>query len=250
MLGGRLRRHDIGLDGSRIAPAFLTTAGLWAAAQIVLATAAWLETNDVALASTWQERGDGVQSLGFLAGMLLGTVLYEEIIYRGVLLPQCYLILRGNRILRLAGALLVSQTLFACLHFPSLVIWYDLDAAELLARLIYLFGAGCFFALLYFRTENLLAVVGIHSLLNRPTSLVESPLNAVAVLLALSVVLGFVWPVVNGGSLRFRLPEIRLRPGGGGTRPKGSDESAQGEVTASAGAPPGRGLAQGGHGRG
>lgn len=107
--------------------------------------------------------------MAFLAAQLFGNALYEEVAFRGFLLPQFF---RRFRRLGPAAAFvlapLLSQLLFALAHVPNRLWVTGLVPANLPGSLIPLFVLGLYFALVYLLTDNLFAVVGLHSLINVP----------------------------------------------------------------------------------
>lgn len=195
VLVGGLRPRDLGLERRKLPVALAVTLGLWVTLQLVAAGASLYRTGEVAVSPTWGQFGVGLV-LGALLAQVLGNALYEEILYRGVLLDQLVLKLRGRR-WGLVLALVGSQTVFSLLHVPNrLYRGYPLDA--LLVSLGMLVLMGLLFALIYHRTGNLLVAVGIHSLVNAPTMLVASPVSGSYLVVILAVVLVAVWPLLRG----------------------------------------------------
>jgi membrane protease YdiL (CAAX protease family) len=133
--------------------------------------------------------------LGLLAAQLFGNALYEEILFRAVLLDQLVLKLRDCQwgfLLALVG----SQTIFAVLHVPNRLL-QGYTFAGMAEGLGLLFLVGLLFALVYHRTGNLLIAVGVHAVNNAPTMLVATPLSGQFLVTVLPV--GFVaaWPVLR-----------------------------------------------------
>ena len=89
------------------------------------------------------------------------TALWEETAFRGFLLPQLYLKLSGHRWVRLWGALLLSQIVFAAAHIPAHVMIRHLTGLPLLRMLLLQGFAGILLGLLYLRTRNLWIAIGI-----------------------------------------------------------------------------------------
>ena len=123
---------------------------------------------------------------------MFGAALHEEILYRGLLLVQLYLLLHATsarRGLAVAGAVVLSSAYFSLLHVPSL-LYHGYDMAFDLPRL---FVAGTLYALLYSYSGNLFFVVGVHALGNWNMSLVESGTDEgmVGFLFRIAVVLGW-----------------------------------------------------------
>lgn len=162
-------------------------------------TGAWLNMGEVPINPRWAERGVTVV-IGALIAQLFGNALAEEIIYRGFLLPQTWLKLRGGLPARpgwrLVLAILISQSIFALSHIPNR-IFNGMTPAEMLPDMLMLLVFGAYYAFLYLRTGNLFIAVGVHALANAPTSIVQSDLPA-PLLMVLALIVALAWPKVRG----------------------------------------------------
>ena len=196
---GRLRPAEVGLITSKLPEAIVVTALLWAVTQALIATGAWLSLGEVPINPRWAERGVTVV-IGALIAQLFGNALAEEIIYRGFLLPQTWLKLRGGLPARpgwrLVLAILISQSIFALSHIPNR-IFNGMTPAEMLPDMLMLLVFGAYYAFLYLRTGNLFIAVGVHALANAPTSIVQSDLPA-PLLMVLALIVALAWPKVRG----------------------------------------------------
>lgn len=172
LFGGKLRLSDLGLAPRRLPADLLAALGLWSAAQMIHLIAGWWTSGVVAINPEWVERGAGFM-LGLLLMQIVGNALFEEIAYRGFLLPQLYLRLTrlaAHPWARLLIALLLSQAAFALSHIPNR-IYLGMPAAEIGADLLMLLGWGAFYSLIYLRSGSLLLVVAVHALGNAPTTI-------------------------------------------------------------------------------
>jgi membrane protease YdiL (CAAX protease family) len=194
---GRLRPRDVGLAVRRLPLALLITLVLWALAQLAALVVGLIHTGDVALRPAWAA-GQASATVGHLMGQLLGNALFEEVAYRGFLLAQLYLLLGARSgwspTTRLAVAAAVSSGFFALMHIPVRLHQgaapHDLPL-NLLATVVF----GVFFCWIYLQTRNLFIAIGVHALVNTPTSLVECALSPQHVLYALVFVMLLVWPL-------------------------------------------------------
>lgn len=172
LIGG-LRLSDLGLRGSDVPIAVVLTISAWIGANAI--EAAWQAVADGAVSWGGEWRGLGVTAvIGALLAQLFGNALYEEILFRGVLLRQTYWRLETRRLTdlqTLAIAIAISQSLFALIHLPIL-LGGGLSPIAAFSRLPAIFVAGSAFAVLYARSDNLMLCVGIHALANKPTLLV------------------------------------------------------------------------------
>ncbi|WP_054939592.1 CPBP family intramembrane glutamic endopeptidase [Paenibacillus ihuae] len=105
--------------------------------------------------------------LGGLLGQLFGNALLEEIIFRGFLFVQVFLLCSKikRHSSRVTAAMFISQSIFALMHIPNR-IYSGLTGMEFVYDFIQLVILGIIFCLLYLLTKNLFFVVGIHSLMN------------------------------------------------------------------------------------
>lgn len=165
------RPHDLGLIWSGLPRALGLTVLVWVLAQGALALTASLNGYPIAIAPAWSQLGVTVV-LGMLLGQVFGNALFEEISYRGFMLPQMYHKLRVSPPwLRVLAALLVSQALFALIHVPSWIA----SGQDILANVPRIVMLGVFFALFYVVTGDIFLSIGVHALGNRPTALVATP---------------------------------------------------------------------------
>jgi membrane protease YdiL (CAAX protease family) len=91
--------------------------------------------------------------------MIIGTALYEEIAFRGVIFPQLFLKLanaKSSYRYRLFLAMLVSAVLFSLYHLPSLILILDLDKHEILIRLTGFLIPGIILSIAYISTNTLI----------------------------------------------------------------------------------------------
>lgn len=205
---GRLRLYDIGLVRRNIMPGLIYTVGLWLVAQIVHLLAGLATYGTVSLNAEWLTYGVGFM-IGLLLTQIFGNALFEEIAYRGFLVPQLYLRLerlRDRPWKRLFAALLISQTAFALSHIPNR-IYLGMSAGDIAIDLLMLVGWGILYALLYLRTDNLFLVVGVHALGNTPTTIfATAPMltgaGASMLIYLLAVTATFLYPMLRAQQVR------------------------------------------------
>jgi membrane protease YdiL (CAAX protease family) len=196
LIGG-LRLSDLGLRGSDVPIAVVLTISVWIGANAI--EAAWQAVADGTVSWGGEWRGlDVTAVIGALLAQLFGNALYEEILFRGVLLRQTYWRLETTRLTNLqtlAIAIAISQSLFALIHLPILLSG-GLSPIAAFSRLPAIFVAGSAFAVLYARSDNLMLCVDIHALANKPTLLVtdrfDLPDNLVFAV-AMCLILSALW---------------------------------------------------------
>lgn len=189
---GRLRPADVGLERNKLPRAVLLTGLLWLAMQAVcLAISA--VTGGVSLDADWTRRG-ATGMFGLLISQLMGNALAEELVYRGLLLPQFFLRLRiASRTWRTAAAAALMLALFILSHIPNRIFQgYSVGGMLLDAPILLLWGL--LFTIVYLRTGNLFLAVGIHALVNEPTLISGFTLfPPQLILLALVIILLAAW---------------------------------------------------------
>ena len=95
----------------------------------------------------------------------------------------------------MAAALLVSQCLFAVAHIPAHILVRHMAARQITMTVIAQGFAGVMLAVLYLRTRNLWIAMGMHALVNAPTSLFTAQMPAETFLVLL--VIAWPWLVRN-----------------------------------------------------
>lgn len=171
----RLRPRDVGVDLRRLWPAVGFLIAAWAAIQLLLVLILPLCGQRIGLGAHWTAAG-WRGAVGEWLGQLLGNCPYEEVFFRGFLLPQCGLLAmrwmpRARPRSLVAAALVLSQALFAVGH-----VFFNLHLPQGQWLLLAQFVFGIVFALVYLRTGNLFLAMALHVLLNNPAPLLEDSL--------------------------------------------------------------------------
>lgn len=194
----RLKPREVGCLRTALKPALMFLFGFWFVAQGCFALLSLFRTGTLEWNITWGQGWPAV--VGLFIAYLFGTAIYEELAFRGFMLPQFYLKLGGspeNQTRKhLVYAILASQIVFSLVHIPRLI--YDgANLGLISARLGICLFLGVIMALLYIRTSNLFLIVGIHALIDTNTSLlngIEDPVEH-AIYTVLMILLLIIWPV-------------------------------------------------------
>lgn len=219
-LGG-LRTADLGLIRSRLPNAFVILFTMWALVQLAAAALGQVGVWPVQVNQNLFQL-DQPHVLGRPIQSVFGSAFVEELMYRGFLLPQLYLLsepwwprhpARG-----LAFAVAASQLLFGLGHYLAGVS-AGLGGAQMLVYLLQVTLGGVFFAFIYLRTDNLFLAIGVHALLNNPMALFVPGVPPALLILVFSLVLMFLWPRLalwldDVFTLRAALVERWRHPGG------------------------------------
>ena len=161
---GHLKPREVGCLRKALKPALLFFLGFWIVAQGCFAILSLIGTGTLEWNIAWQQGWIAV--IGFLLAHLFGTAVYEDIAFRGFMLPQLFLKFSGspNNQTRkyLFYAILVSQVVFSLVHIPTLIS-AGANSGFIIARLGACLFLGIIMALLYMRSGNLFLIVGIHA---------------------------------------------------------------------------------------
>lgn len=134
--------------------------------------------------------------IGFFIAMVLGTAFFEEIAFRGYLLPQFFFLIKKRQ--KIVWAIICSSLLFSIFHIPSLLFIVQLSLPSMLLRLLMLFMVGLISCFAYLRTGNIFVLVAIHALNNAPTPIFQSTLSPSMISVVLSFTLLVFWPFIFG----------------------------------------------------
>lgn len=113
---------------------------------------------------------------GNLLGQIFGNALHEEIIFRGFLSIQFYLLIRNkmkSEKKRLLCTIFIPQALFVLGHIPNR-IFYQYTGFEFVFDFIQLTLIGALFMIIFIQTKNLFFVVGVHALMNSAPMIIKS----------------------------------------------------------------------------
>ncbi len=195
---GHLKPREVGVVRKALKPALLFFLGFWIVAQGCFAILSLISTGTLEWNIAWEQ--NWVAVIGLLIAHLFGTAVYEDLAFRGFMLPQLFLKFGGspdNQTRRpIVYAILVSQIVFSLSHIPTLIS-AGAHSGFIIARLGAALFLGIIMALLYMRSCNLFLIVGIHALIDTNTSLFNNIEDSVehAVYAALMILVLIIWPV-------------------------------------------------------
>jgi hypothetical protein len=199
---GRRRPAEVGIEPRKV-PAGLVYMGLvWLALQVVMLGWYWLFDKPIEIANGWDNVAV-LDKFGRFVSHLLGNALYEEIVFRGFFLMQFVLLFHtrwpDRPRLAFVLALVLMAVLFSMMHVPDRLGRQQYTSwAAVVEDQIELIVNACVFGWIYWWTRNLFFAVGLHGLVNLPTTLFAwhaiGPLAMpVPIVLALGVVISWVW---------------------------------------------------------
>jgi CAAX protease family protein len=158
---GRQNVHDLGLSGRNVFLGAAYAAVWWAVVVGALSGVAYARR----LPLQWPVFNGNI---GPLVLQLLLFAPPEEIAFRGFLLPQLYL--KFRKTCRHSGAaltmaILISQLAFTLMHIPHRMVEH-IPPGEIATNLALTGASGILFALVYLRTQNLIAALTVHAVFN------------------------------------------------------------------------------------
>lgn len=191
---GRLRLADLGIKKGRVMAGFLASISLWVMLQVITLVMGFAATGKI----HWNLKVPGIGftfMMGAFVDQLFGNCLFEEIAFRGFLVPQIHKRLKSGK-RRMVTAILISQLFFSLMHIPNR-IYSGSTLPETLVSLAVVLALGILFACVYVYTDNLFFAIGVHTLVNIPLNVVETS-AALWFVVALSILMTILWPVTFG----------------------------------------------------
>jgi hypothetical protein len=161
----KLSLRDLGLTKNKLFAGMIGTLLLWIAINMVDLGMTLLTHSSISFNSDIFRNSNVV--FAELLGQIFGNALLEEVLFRGFLLVQIYLLSKkvNNNTSRILYAMFISQSIFAAIHIPNR-IYSGLVGLDFVYDFIILVILGVIFSLLYILTKNLFFVIGVHSLMN------------------------------------------------------------------------------------
>ncbi len=147
---------------------------------VILIFIIWLLSQTITIVVTYFSKNEIVfvdrfnLLTGSLIAQLFGNATFEELIYRGILFMQLYILLKPKTTnsKALVFSVIISQIIFALIHIPNRLLINQVE--NLAIDLLGLFLAGVVLTLIYIRTKNLAFVIGVHTLINQPFNIIDT----------------------------------------------------------------------------
>jgi membrane protease YdiL (CAAX protease family) len=160
----RLSRYkplELGLNKSKIKNGIILTIALFMLLQVYGALYSYFSSGKLSVNEMMKE---STQVSGYYLAMVFGVALFEEVIFRGFLIPQVFVRLKSGKdeSRRMFLALIISQVLFSVIHIP-IRLSNGVNFSALIVSLAAIFVLGIVFALLYMFTDNLFIAIGVHA---------------------------------------------------------------------------------------
>lgn len=160
--GSKIKPIELGLDKSKLKSGILLTLALFLILQLYGALYSYFVFGKLIVA---QGMTKWTAVAGNYIALFFGVALFEEVVFRGFLIPQVFIRLNSNKTKRskMILALVISQVLFSLVHIPIRLV-NGIDIVTLIISLCALFIIGVVFAFIYLLTENLFLAMGVHAL--------------------------------------------------------------------------------------
>lgn len=196
-LMGGLRWRDVGLGSGGLVNACLVLMLLWGAVHLIIAAHSLsaccsLDLGPVVVTST-------PVAAGRLLDAFWGSGFIEEVMYRGFLMPQVYLLARRFGISAskaLVIALVGTQVYFGLNHIPA-ATRMPMSVGGAAIYVAHAAMVGGIFAALYLRTGNLYVAIGAHALINNPGAVYVAGIDPSLLMLIGVCVLLLAWPALH-----------------------------------------------------
>ncbi len=199
VLTGGLRLRDLGLERQAFVNAGVVMLLVWGLVQATTVLLGWTglvpfkPNPDLALFSM-------PVLVGRQLDAIVGSALIEEVMYRGFLMTQLYVVVRRRWPARpgfcLGLAVGLPQLYFGINHVPA-ALRMHLPTAEIAVYIVHVVLVGVLFAALYLRTGNLFVAVGAHAIVNNPASLFVVGFDPALLALVLVCLMLLVWPMLH-----------------------------------------------------
>lgn len=189
---GRVTPAETGLEAARLRDGAAVMAGLWVLTQAACAAAGAASGELSAGGPTF---GGPLAALGTRLQAVFGSGLIEEVIYRGFLQTQLFLLARRHlsRDGALAVAIAAASLYFGLNHVPA-GLRMGLDGPAVAGYALQCALVGALFGALYVRTGNLFVAAAAHALLNDPVALLASPVDPALFVMVAACGLLLAWP--------------------------------------------------------
>lgn len=195
---GQFRSRHLGLGWEKFKVGMLATCFLWAMLQLIIVAYDMITASEISYFSNWQ----GTGSINILGGFVLyaiGKAFFDELTYRGLLLPQLHLKCRRyinlDPRLILGIAIVLSQTIYLIIQLPLVSLFASTSSSSAMT-LTSLFFLSIINSLVYLRTKNLYITIGLHAIWYQPIFIAAPAIPHTFILVLLAVGFILVWPLL------------------------------------------------------
>lgn len=188
---GKHNLASIGFSKAKLKIAALLVFCIWLFSQTITIVWSYLSCGEVVFV-------DQINILiGSFLGQAFGNAAFEELIYRGILFLQFFLLFntKTTKQKSILFSVIASQIIFAVIHIPNRLLIHSVDSLAL--DLLGLFAAGVVLTVIFIRTENIVFLTGIHALINQPFNLTKTSFPAEIIIYLLVILTAIFWRKIN-----------------------------------------------------
>jgi membrane protease YdiL (CAAX protease family) len=201
---GKHNLASMGMQKDHILPAVKVSLCIWIVAQLMVIALTYFERQQIIFVRHI------TPLVGGFLGQLAGNALFEEMIYRGLLFLQLYILFKGKRsdTSAMILAMIISQGVFAIIHIPNRLMLNHVS--NLTTDLLNLFFFGVMFTLIFIKTQNLFFIIGIHAFFNSPLNVIKTSVPTSLFILLLALLTALMWekiPFARGRAVTLEVTE-------------------------------------------
>ena len=201
----KIGKHNLGsiwFSKRKLIIAILLIISIWIISQIFIVAFSYYTTREIIFIQHFNVIA------GNIIGQFFGNSLLEEMIFRGILLIQLYLIFiaKYSNKMTIIYSLAASSVIFVLSHIPNRILTYTPDSL-VIDTMSLLFGSTLL-GIIFLKTKNLLFVIGFHSLVNYPSNIIVTNIPTEPIIFALVIVITLKWDKIIGKETEYLLPII------------------------------------------
>ncbi len=195
---GHFKPRELGLWTRNIPAGLLATVFLWAFLQMAMMIAGFLSEGFVRFSGAM----DGLEPLrgaGLLALFAVTKALFDETVYRGLLIPQLHTKLQRfipfDAGVNLVLAVVISQLIYIIIQVP-LIDFGEGNEYHLTSAILSVVALSILNSLIFLRTKNLYIAVGVHALWYKVALFTETDFPPTIALAALVILFIAIYPML------------------------------------------------------
>lgn len=199
---GQFRGRHLGLGWGKFKTGVLATFFIWAMLQLIIVAYDMITASELGYFSNWQ----GTGSINIIGGFILyavGKAFFDELTYRGLLLPQlhlkCQRYLKLDPRIILGIAIIISQTIYLIIQLPLISLFTSTSISSAMT-FTSLFFLSIISSLIYLRTKNLYITIGLHAIWYQPIFVAAPAIPHTFILVLLAIGFILVWPLLPNTS--------------------------------------------------
>ena len=199
----KIGKHNLGsiwFSKRKLIIAILLIISIWIISQLFIIAFSFYNTREIIFIQNFNV------ITGNIIAQLFGTSLLEEMIFRGILLIQLYLIFitKNSNKTTIIYSLATSAIIFVLFHIPNRILTYTPDnlAIDTMSLLL----GSTLLGIIFLKTKNLPFVIGFHSLVNDPSNIIVTNFPTEIIIFALVLIITLKWDKIIGKETEYLLP--------------------------------------------